>query len=177
MKLLTVGTYIITFHCYSRYKSESVSNTVQTREASELTCEGFRDCRSGRCWLFATTNCARLAFAKKHNVTEFQFSQSYLFFWDKLEKGECLYFVTSKRDTVPETGFPTMSLANFYLENMIDLVEEDLDSRIVQYLNQSPENGEFDTSEQDCSNTEIVHVPFQTEDNGTWLSICWTSTV
>lgn len=31
--------------------------------------------------------------------------------------------------------------ANFYLENMIDLVNEDLDSRIVQYLNQSPENG------------------------------------
>ncbi|KAK9897360.1 peptidase C1B, bleomycin hydrolase [Cystobasidium minutum MCA 4210] len=77
---------------------------------------------SGRCWLFATTNCARLAFAKRYNVTDFQFSQSYLFFWDKLEK------------------------ANFYLENMIDLVEEDLDSRIVQYLNQSPENdgGQWD---------------------------------
>lgn len=34
-------------------------------------------------------------------------------------------------------------LANFYLENMIELVNEDLDSRIIQYLNQSPENGEW----------------------------------
>ena len=74
---------------------------------------------SGRCWLFATMNCARLTFAKKYNVDEFQFSQSYLFFWDKLEK------------------------ANFYLENMIDLVEEPLDSRTVQYLSAMPENGAF----------------------------------
>jgi len=77
---------------------------------------------SGRCWLFATTNVARIAFARKHNVEEFQFSQSYLFFNDKLEK------------------------ANFYLENMLDLVEEPLDSRIVQYLNEAPENdgGQWD---------------------------------
>ncbi|CAD6587372.1 MAG: hypothetical protein CYPHOPRED_003901 [Cyphobasidiales sp. Tagirdzhanova-0007] len=77
---------------------------------------------SGRCWLFATMNCARLTFAKKYNVDEFQFSQSYLFFWDKLEK------------------------ANFYLENMIDLVEEPLDSRTVQYLSAMPENdgGQWD---------------------------------
>ena len=64
-------------------------------------------------------NCARLAFAKKYHVEEFQFSQSYLFFWDKLEK------------------------ANFYLENMIDLVEEPLDSRILHALNGTPENGKL----------------------------------
>lgn len=77
---------------------------------------------SGLCWLFATTNCARLVFAKQYNVEDFQFSQSYLFFWDKLEK------------------------ANYYLENMIELVEEPLDSRIVQHLNQKPENdgGQWD---------------------------------
>lgn len=42
-----------------------------------------------------------------------------LFFYDKLEK------------------------ANFYLENMLDLVEEPLDSRLIQYLNETPENGEW----------------------------------
>jgi bleomycin hydrolase len=42
---------------------------------------------SGRCWLFATTNVARLAFAKKYNVvSDCQLSQAYLFFWDHLEK-------------------------------------------------------------------------------------------
>lgn len=138
MEVLTVVTHIITFLYYSGDKPESVSNTVKCRQdAADM--RGIH--RSGRCWLFATTNCARLAFAKKHNVAEFQFSQSYLFFWDKLEKGECLCFVVSKQDSVPDIRFFPASLANFYLENMIDLVEEDLDSRIVQYLNQSPENG------------------------------------
>lgn len=77
---------------------------------------------SGRCWLFASCNVARLAFAKKYNVDDFQFSQSYLFFCDKLEK------------------------ANYYLENSIDLVEEPLDSRIVSYLSESPVNdgGQWD---------------------------------
>ena len=40
---------------------------------------------SGRCWIFACMNCMRLPTAKLFNVEEFEFSQSYLFFWDKVE--------------------------------------------------------------------------------------------
>jgi bleomycin hydrolase len=55
---------------------------------------------SGRCWLFASTNVMRVGVIKKYfllkenanrryKLTEFEFSQQYLFFWDKLEKANC----------------------------------------------------------------------------------------
>jgi len=39
---------------------------------------------SGRCWLFAILNVMRTSFMKQHNLDEFEFSQAYLFFWDKV---------------------------------------------------------------------------------------------
>lgn len=39
---------------------------------------------SGRCWLFAFLNVMRSPFMKKYSLEEFEFSQSYLFFWDKV---------------------------------------------------------------------------------------------
>ncbi|KAJ9107711.1 hypothetical protein QFC21_001171 [Naganishia friedmannii] len=77
---------------------------------------------SGRCWLFATTNCLRYRIISQLNLGDFQLSQSYLFFYDKLEK------------------------ANWYLENMLELRDESLDARIVTFLNQDPVNdgGQFD---------------------------------
>ncbi|MEQ2226061.1 hypothetical protein ILYODFUR_023797 [Ilyodon furcidens] len=39
---------------------------------------------SGRCWIFSCLNVMRLPFIKKFNLEEFEFSQSYLFFWDKV---------------------------------------------------------------------------------------------
>lgn len=38
----------------------------------------------GRCWIFSCLNVMRLPFMKKLNIEEFEFSQSYLFFWDKV---------------------------------------------------------------------------------------------
>jgi bleomycin hydrolase len=77
---------------------------------------------SGRCWLFAATNIFRVAIMKKHNLKEFELSQAYLFFWDKLEK------------------------ANFFLEQIIDTAAEELDSRLIQELLKSPVNdgGQWD---------------------------------
>lgn len=77
---------------------------------------------SGRCWLFATTNVLRVAVMKKHNLKEFELSQAYLFFWDKLEK------------------------ANWFLEQVIETAGEDLDSRLVQELLGAPVNdgGQWD---------------------------------
>lgn len=67
---------------------------------------------SGRCWIFATCNVLRSHVIKNYNLdpTKFQLSQSYLFFYDKLEK------------------------ANFFLENIIDTADEPLDSRLLQFL-------------------------------------------
>ncbi|KAI9486466.1 MAG: peptidase C1B, bleomycin hydrolase [Benjaminiella poitrasii] len=78
---------------------------------------------SGRCWLFAGCNVMRLAVIQKYNLDDdFELSQSYLFFYDKLEK------------------------ANWFLENMIDLAKEDINDRIVQYLLTDPvgDGGQFD---------------------------------
>jgi bleomycin hydrolase len=47
---------------------------------------------SGRCWIFAALNFVRILAAKQLNIKvkekdfDLEFSQSYLFFWDKLEK-------------------------------------------------------------------------------------------
>jgi len=51
---------------------------------------------------------------KRYNLDKFELSQAYLFFWDKLEK------------------------ANFFLEQILDTVDEDLDSRLIQTLLGSP---------------------------------------
>lgn len=77
---------------------------------------------SGRCWLFASTNVFRVAIMKKHNLESFELSQAYLFFWDKLEK------------------------SNYFLEQILDTVDEDLDSRLVQELLSAPVNdgGQWD---------------------------------
>ncbi|KAH0604643.1 uncharacterized protein H6S33_006311 [Morchella sextelata] len=77
---------------------------------------------SGRCWLFASTNVFRIGLIKKYKLSSFELSQSYLFFWDKLEK------------------------ANFFLEQVIDTLDEPLDGRLMQYLLTSPvgDGGQWD---------------------------------
>ena len=42
---------------------------------------------SGRCWIFACLNCARVPFVKAMELEEFEFSQNYVFFWDKVING------------------------------------------------------------------------------------------
>ncbi len=46
---------------------------------------------SGRCWEFSMLNTLRHAFAKKYHVKDFQLSQNYLFFWDKIERANIFY--------------------------------------------------------------------------------------
>lgn len=77
---------------------------------------------SGRCWLFAATNVFRVAIMRRYNLKEFELSQSYLFFWDKLEK------------------------ANYFLEQVLDTTDEELDGRLVQTLMASPvgDGGQWD---------------------------------
>ncbi|KZP05279.1 peptidase C1B, bleomycin hydrolase [Athelia psychrophila] len=65
---------------------------------------------SGRCWLFATTNVLRHSVAAKLKLKEFELSQSYLFFYDKLNK------------------------ANYYLELMIEHADLPIDDRLINHL-------------------------------------------
>lgn len=47
--------------------------------------------RSGRCWIFSLTNTLRHQFAEKYQQKNFELSQGYLFFWDKIERANIFY--------------------------------------------------------------------------------------
>jgi hypothetical protein len=63
-------------------KANSPEFNTKIHEANNVTNQHA----SGRCWLFATMNCARLGVMQKYSLDDFELSQSYLFFYDKLEK-------------------------------------------------------------------------------------------
>ncbi len=66
--------------------------------------------QSGRCWLFAGLNVLRTILMKNLNVDDIELSQSYLQFFDKLEK------------------------SNFFLESVIELAGEEPDSRLNMFM-------------------------------------------
>ena len=70
--------------------------------------------QSGRCWLFTGLNVLRAAAISEHNLGEFQFSQSYCFFYDQLEK------------------------SNLFLQAIIDTRKLPLDDRKVDWLLTNP---------------------------------------
>ncbi len=71
--------------------------------------------KSGRCWLFAGLNFLRVGAMKKMNIEEFEFSQSYIFFWDKIERSN--YFLESIIDTA---GRPDGDrVVDFLLDNCL----------------------------------------------------------
>jgi len=65
---------------YIQNKKQSFKNIIDTK--LEVTDQKY----SGRCWIFAFLNIIRIPMIKKYKLTEFEFSQNYLFFYDKLEK-------------------------------------------------------------------------------------------
>jgi len=69
---------------------------------------------SGRCWLFAGLNILRPIVIQKHKLKEFELSQSYLAFWDKLEKANC------------------------FLENIIEFRDRDILDREMEFLLRTP---------------------------------------
>ena len=78
--------------------------------------------QSGRCWMFAALNTLRYQVMKKYNLKTFELSQAYLFFWDKLEK------------------------SNYFLESILDTLDEPANGRLVSYLLMAPVNdgGQWD---------------------------------
>ena len=77
---------------------------------------------SGRCWLFAATNVCREIIASNCNMDSFELSQSYLAFYDRLEK------------------------SNYLLESVIELIDRDYDDRTLAFL---LENGVGDGGQWD----------------------------
>ena len=46
---------------------------------------------SGRCWMFSALNVFRAPIIRKYKLKNFEFSQNYLMFWDKLEKANFFF--------------------------------------------------------------------------------------
>jgi bleomycin hydrolase len=70
--------------------------------------------QTGRCWMFAGLNLFRVGAMQKMNLKEFEFSQNYTLFWDKLER------------------------SNYFLEAIIETAGRPLDDRTVAFLLDRP---------------------------------------
>jgi bleomycin hydrolase len=66
--------------------------------------------RSGRCWMFAGLNLLRVGAMRTMGLKDFEFSQNFVMFWDKIER------------------------ANYFLEAIIETADRDLDDRTVAFL-------------------------------------------
>ena len=77
---------------------------------------------SGRCWIFSALNTFRYEIMKKFNLENFELSQNYIFFYDKLEK------------------------ANYFLESVLKTLDEPVDGRLYSFLNAGPlsDGGQWD---------------------------------
>jgi bleomycin hydrolase len=72
--------------------------------------------QSGRCWMFAGLNLLRVGAMKKMKLKEFEFSQNYTLFWDKIER------------------------SNYFLEKIIETAARPVDDRVVAFLLSEPLN-------------------------------------
>ena len=77
---------------------------------------------SGRCWMFAALNCLRFKVIHDLNLEDFELSQNYTVFYDKLEK------------------------ANYFIESVFKTLDEPTDSRLIQFLVRAPiqDGGQWD---------------------------------
>jgi bleomycin hydrolase len=93
----------------------SFSHVIKTGEITDQK-------QSGRCWMFAGLNVFRVEAMKRLKVEQFEFSENYLMFYDKLEK------------------------ANYFLETVIQTAEEPTDGRLIAFLLQDPiqDGGQWD---------------------------------
>lgn len=78
--------------------------------------------QTGRCWMFACLNTLRHHLEKKYGLKDFQLSQNYTFFYDKLEK------------------------SNYFYENIIKTADRPISDRSVLYLLDTPQQdgGDWD---------------------------------
>ncbi|MEY8462981.1 aminopeptidase C [Streptococcus merionis] len=84
---------------------------------------------SGRCWMFAALNTFRHSMIGTHKMENFELSQAHTFFWDKYEK------------------------ANWFLEQILATADQDLTSRKVKFL--------LDTPQQDGGQWDMVVALFE----------------
>ncbi|KAL5278305.1 BLMH family protein [Megaselia abdita] len=108
--------------CMSRRSLESINHVFQT-QVKNTKKPVTNQKSSGRCWLFAALNTIRVRFGND-SMDELEFSQSHLFFWDKIER------------------------CNYFLHNVVNTAKrgEKVDGRLVAFLLNDPicDGGQWD---------------------------------
>ncbi len=89
---------------------EADSNTQNVFSIDIKTMNVSNQLASGRCWIFAACNFMREKLAKKYNLEDFELSQNYIAFYDKLEK------------------------INFFLEICLNEIDSELSSETLRYI-------------------------------------------
>jgi bleomycin hydrolase len=84
-----------------------IDHTFSNKVTGEMKATSQK--RSGRCWGFAGLNLLRIYLGRKYKIKDFEFSQNYFMFYDKLEK------------------------ANYFLENIIETSDKSTDSRLIMH--------------------------------------------
>ena len=95
---------------------------IDTNFSHRVKTKGITDQhQSGRCWLFTGLNVLRAQMIEEQNLASLEFSQSYLFFYDQLEK------------------------CNLFLQAVIDTKHLPMDDRQVEWLFKNPlsDGGQF----------------------------------
>ena len=89
---------------------EESSNLVNNFSIDIKTMKVANQKKSGRCWIFAGLNILREEVAKKYDIEDFELSQNYIAFYDKLEK------------------------CNYFLNSVIELSGRDIDDRLLSFI-------------------------------------------
>lgn len=92
---------------------DEIENVNFDFEINVKTLSAANQKQSGRCWIFAATNVLREMIASQLNLGEFELSQSYVAFYDRLEK------------------------CNYVMETIIELLDKDYDDRTLTFVLQS----------------------------------------
>ena len=96
-------------------KSRYTNGSSDTYFSNRVKSSGVTNQKSsGRCWLFTGLNVLRPVVMENKGMSEFKFSQAYLFFYDQLEK------------------------ANLFLEGIIATKNEPMDDKRVEWLIKNP---------------------------------------
>lgn len=102
--------------------SQSIINSQFTFSNEIDTGKVTNQKSSGRCWMFAGLNVLRQRIIEQYNLKDFELSQCYTMFWDKLEK------------------------SNYFLESIIDTLDKPVDDRLVMWILANPiqDGGQWD---------------------------------
>ncbi|MGJ3735474.1 C1 family peptidase [Lactiplantibacillus plantarum] len=96
------------------FDNQAASRLERTFSVEVPTGKVSNQKHSGRCWEFSLLNTLRHKFATRYHVKDFELSQNYLFFWDKIER------------------------ANIFYRNVEQTARQPIDDQLVQFLFANP---------------------------------------